>query len=110
MNKIESPSEVHLNVENNEIIYKEYYWTMPTHVKSDFYEFLDYLLYDLFDLFEMKADIYCVKYLADMRDDVKIYFQPKFINEFKNPYFDFIVKDHPDGMYYSISIKKKGVK
>lgn len=109
LDKIDSPSEVHLNVENDEIIYKEYYWTMPTHIKSDFYEFLDYFLYDLFDMFEMKADKYCVKYIADMKDDVRIYFQTKFIDEFKNPYFDFTVKDHPDGMYYSISIKKKGV-
>jgi len=83
---------------------------MPTRIKSDFYEFLDYFLYDLFDMFEMKADKYCVKYIADMRDDVRKYFQTKFIDEFKNLYFDFTVKDHPDGMYYLISIKKKEVK
>ena len=107
---IEAPSEVQLKIENNEIIYKEYYWTMPTHINSDFSVFLDYFLYDFFDVFEMKTDEYCVKYIADMQDDVRLYFQIKFIDEFKSPYFDFIVKDHPDGMYYSILIQKKEVK
>ena len=62
LDKIKPPSEVYLNLKHNEIIYKEYYWTMPTHIKSGFYEFLDYFLYDLFDMFDMKTDKYFLKY------------------------------------------------
>ncbi len=110
LDKIEPPNEVHVNLENNEIIYNEYYSAMPIHIRSDFSLFLDRFLYDFFDMFELKTDKYYLKYIPEIKQDVRKYFQTKFIDEFKSPYFDFNIKDHPDVMYYSISIKKKGVK
>ena len=79
--------------------------------KMDFGKFLDAFVYDvIFNSFETKTDESFFNYIPDHKKYLADYFRNQFQKDFKNPYFDFIVKHFPERDIYSIKIVKKEVK
>ena len=64
----------------------------------------------IFNSLETKTDEAFLKYIPDHKNDLANFFKNQFQKDFKNPYFDFIVKDFPERDIYSIKIIKKEVK
>ena len=108
--EIKAPNIIKVDLDHNSIFLTFYKEIMPSRYSMDFGKYLDYFFLDFFAAFELNTDKIVFRYIQEFEERLNEYFKVQFFKEFKNPYFDFELKNHPEDLYYIIIIKKKKVK
>ena len=107
--EIKAPNIIKVDLDHNYISLTFYKEIIPSRYSMDFGKYLDYFFFDFFDAFESNTDKIVFRYIEEFEERLNDYFKNQFFKEFKNPYFDFELKNNPEDLYYIITIKKKEV-